>query len=108
METVARAVGLVQGENVRGLYFYTLGSVKCEGFVRYKSEHPGRFAAHTLKGQSQLAGFPRCPGSFLLFNCGKLISFFSVYNFYYSEFIKCANICKTFSRGGSCAPATSR
>jgi hypothetical protein len=33
METVVRAVGLVQGENVRGLYFYTLGSVKCEGFV---------------------------------------------------------------------------
>jgi hypothetical protein len=26
-------VGRVQGENVRGLYFYTLGSVKCEGFV---------------------------------------------------------------------------
>ena len=23
----------MQGENVRGLYFYTLGSVKCEGFV---------------------------------------------------------------------------
>jgi hypothetical protein len=50
-------------------------------FIRYKSEHPGRFAAHTLKGQSQLAGFPRCPGSFLLFNCGKLISFFSANNF---------------------------